>query len=71
MGWGLGDREGPRSLLLLPLRDLAGFVSTVAAFAGSSVVWRGTRFVVGRRGRMVPRAPGARAKPVVSKLGPS
>lgn len=71
MGWGLGDREGPRSLLLLPLRDLAGLVSTVAAFAGSTVVWSGTRFVVGRRGRMVAQGPGGQARTVVSKLGPS
>jgi ceramide glucosyltransferase len=57
MGWGLGDREGPRRLLLLPLRDLAGFVSTLAAFAGTTVVAGGTRFVVGRRGRLVAQGP--------------
>ena len=43
--------------LLLPLRDLAGFVSTVVAFAGTTVVWSGTRFVVGRGGRMVAQGP--------------
>jgi ceramide glucosyltransferase len=71
MGWGLGDREGPRRLLLLPLRDLAGFVSTVAAFAGTTVVWSGTRFVVGRHGRMVAQEPAGQAGAVASKLGPS
>jgi ceramide glucosyltransferase len=72
MGWGLGDREGPRRLLLLPLRDLAGFVSTVAAFAGTSVVWSGTRFVVGRRGRMVAQGPARQAGAAVKcGQGPS
>ncbi len=58
-------------LLLLPLRDLAGFVSTVAAFAGTTVVWGGTRFVVGRRGRMVAQGPAGPASAVARKLGPS
>jgi len=71
MSWGLGDREGPRGLLLLPLRDLAGVVSTVAAFAGSTVEWSGTRFVVGRGGRMVAQRPRGQVGPVASKLGPS
>jgi ceramide glucosyltransferase len=53
MAWGLGDREGLRSLPLLPLRDLAGFASTLAAFANPTVEWAGTRFVISRHGRMV------------------
>jgi ceramide glucosyltransferase len=57
MGWGLGDREGLRGLPLLPLRDLAGFVSTLAAFANPSVEWSGRRFLVGRHGRMVAQEP--------------
>jgi len=57
MAWGLGDREGLRSLPLLPLRDLAGFVSTIRAFVNPSVEWAGTRFVVGRGGRMVAQEP--------------
>jgi len=71
MGWGLGDREGPRRLLLLPLRDLAGFVSTLAAFAGTTVVAGGTRFVVRRRGRLVAQGPARPAAAAVRKLGPS
>ncbi len=54
MGWGLGDRGGLRYLALLPLRDLAGFVSTLLALAGSTVVSSGVRFVVGPGGRMIP-----------------
>jgi ceramide glucosyltransferase len=57
MGWGLGDRTGLRSLALVPLRDLAGFVSTLAAFASPTVEWSGVRFVVGRGGRMVAQEP--------------
>jgi ceramide glucosyltransferase len=54
MGWGLGDRGGLRYLALLPLRDLAGFVSTLLALSGSTVVSSGLRFVVGPGGRMIP-----------------
>jgi ceramide glucosyltransferase len=57
MGWGLGDRTGLRRVALVPLRDLAGFVSTLLAFAGPTVVWSGARFVVGRGGRMVAQEP--------------
>jgi ceramide glucosyltransferase len=57
MAWGLGDREGLRGLWLLPLRDLAGFASTLLAFARPTVNWSGERFVVGRRGRMVAQEP--------------
>lgn len=53
MGWGLGDRAGLSWVALVPLRDLAGFVSTLAAFASPTVEWSGVRFVVGRGGRMV------------------
>jgi ceramide glucosyltransferase len=54
MGWGLGDRGGLRYLALLPLRDLAGFVSTLLALFRPTVVSSGTRFVIGPGGRMIP-----------------
>jgi len=57
MAWGLGDRAGLRHLLLLPLRDLGGFVSTVVAYSRTTVTWSGARFVVGHGGRMVAREP--------------
>ncbi len=57
MAWGLGDRERLRALALLPLRDLAGFVSTLAAFADPAVEWSGKRFAVGRHGRVVTQGP--------------
>jgi ceramide glucosyltransferase len=53
MGWGLGDKVGLRYLGLVPLRDCAGMISTLAAFLSPTVVWAGARFVVGRGGRMV------------------
>jgi ceramide glucosyltransferase len=64
MGWGLGDRGGLRWLWLLPLRDLAGFVSTAMAFARPTVTWSGARFVVGRGGRMVAEE---RGRPMVAQ----
>ena len=50
---GLGDREGLRSLWLLPLRDLAGFVSWILAYVRRTTVWRGRRFTL-TRGRLRP-----------------
>jgi ceramide glucosyltransferase len=54
LAWGIGDRDGLRHLPLLPVRDLAGFVSTLLALSGPTVVSNGARFVVGPGGRMIP-----------------
>lgn len=51
----IGDREGLRSLWLLPLRDVMGLVSWALAFTQRTVVWRGAEFVLTRNGRLVPR----------------
>ncbi len=59
MGWGLGDRTGVASLALLPLRDVAGFVSTVAALCDPTVVATGQRFAVGPDGRLEALEPWA------------
>lgn len=53
---GLGDAETVRNLPLLPLRDLVGLASWMAAFSRRTVVWRGRVFDLGRDGRMVPRS---------------
>ncbi len=50
---GFRDREGLRSLWLLPLRDLVGLVSWAMAFFRQTVVWRGVRFRLTSGGRMV------------------
>lgn len=55
LGYGLGDREGLKSLLLLPLRDVAGLVSLILAFTQKTTVWREKEYVLTRDGRMVPR----------------
>lgn len=55
LGYGLGDREGLRSLPLLPLRDLAGLVSWFLALRKRTFVWRGLEFGLTRGGRIVPR----------------
>jgi ceramide glucosyltransferase len=55
MRLGLGDREGIRALPWLPLRDLAGLASWFLAFTKRSVRWRGTDFLLGRGGRLIPK----------------
>lgn len=53
LGWGLRDREGLRSLALLPFRDIAALVSFVLAYAMRTTVWREAHFVLTRDGRLV------------------
>ena len=55
LGWGFRDREGIKSLALLPLRDMAGLVFWALAFTRRVVIWRGAEFILHRDGRMVPR----------------
>lgn len=49
---GLRDPEGRWALWLLPVRDAVGLLSWVAALVSRSVVWRGVRYVLDRRGRL-------------------
>jgi len=53
LSWGLRDREGLRSLWLLPFRDIASLATWVLAFLKRTTVWRGTSFVLTRDGRLV------------------
>ena len=55
LGWGLRDREGLRSLMLLPFRDLAAVVSLFLAFMKPTTVWRDNEFNLTCDGRMVAR----------------
>jgi ceramide glucosyltransferase len=50
---GLRDREGLRSLHLLPLRDAAAFLSFFLAYAKRTTVWRGKQFTLTRDGRLL------------------
>ena len=54
LGWGLKDKEGIRSLYLLPFRDLAGIVTWFLAFTRKIVIWRGDKYKLTRNGRLVP-----------------
>jgi len=54
LGWGLRDREGLKSLALLPLRDITGLVSWLLAIMRKRVIWRGSEFNL-IRGRSVSR----------------
>jgi ceramide glucosyltransferase len=55
LGWGLGDREGLRSLGLLVFRDIASLATWLLAFTKRTTIWRGTSFVLTRDGRLVAR----------------
>jgi ceramide glucosyltransferase len=59
MGWGFRDREGLHSLPLLPLRDMAGLATWLLAFTKRTTIWRGSRFILTRDGRMVSPEGGA------------
>jgi ceramide glucosyltransferase len=52
----LEDPVAKRALWLVPLRDLLGFALWVGAFFGTTIVWRGARFRLGERGRLLPAA---------------
>jgi ceramide glucosyltransferase len=52
--WGLQDREGVRSLALLPLRDLCGLASWARVYTKRTVVWRGQELTLTRHGRLLP-----------------
>jgi ceramide glucosyltransferase len=51
----LGDREGVRTMWMLPFRDLLAIVSWSIALSKRSFVWRGHRFGLTPAGRIVPR----------------
>jgi hypothetical protein len=55
MGWGIGGREGIRSLVFLPLRDVVALVSWFLAFVKKTVIWRGTEFTLTRKGQVAIR----------------
>jgi ceramide glucosyltransferase len=50
----LEDPVARRALWLVPLRDLLGFALWIAAYLGTTIVWRGSRFRLGERGRLSP-----------------
>ncbi len=52
VGWGLQDREGLKSIALLPLRDMAALVSWVLALTKKTVIWRGSKMIITRDGRL-------------------
>jgi len=56
--WGLRDREGLRSLALLPARDVLGLVWWGLAMTKRTVVWRGAEYALSADGRLVPHAQG-------------
>ena len=57
LGWGLRDREGMRSLWLLPFRDISSLATWLLAFTKKTTVWRGASFILTKDGRLVARNP--------------
>ncbi len=57
LGGGLGDRDGLRSLALLPLRDMAGLVSWARALTKRTLTWRTSKLTLARGGRLEKREP--------------
>ena len=55
LGWGLRDREGLRSIALLPLRDITALFSWLLAFTKKTVTWRGAKFILSRDGLLLPK----------------
>jgi ceramide glucosyltransferase len=55
MRWGFRDHEGLKSLVLLPLRDMAALISWFLSFTKRKVVWRGSEFILTRDGRLISR----------------
>ena len=52
-GWGvLGDTQALRLCWLYPVRDLLGFFVWCASYAGTEIVWRGTRYQLSKGGKM-------------------
>jgi ceramide glucosyltransferase len=58
VGWFvIRDPQALRSCWLYPLRDLLGFLLWVWSFLGTTIVWRGERYRLGREGRMMTSEP--------------
>ncbi|HYB19744.1 MAG TPA: bacteriohopanetetrol glucosamine biosynthesis glycosyltransferase HpnI [Thermodesulfobacteriota bacterium] len=55
LAWGARDREGLKSLALLPLRDMAALISWVLALTKKTVVWRDSKLILTRDGRLARR----------------
>ncbi len=56
MKWGLRDGEGLKSLVLLPLRDIACLGSWVLGFIKKTVTWRGSEMTLTWNGRISDRS---------------
>jgi hypothetical protein len=51
--WGLGDRQLPKILWLVPVRDAMSFVVWITGFFSDEITWRGLRYCV-RKGKLFP-----------------
>ncbi len=60
------DRDGLRSLALLPVRDITALVSWLRAFTTRTVTWRGAEFTLTGDGRLVPKEEGRSCESLLS-----
>jgi ceramide glucosyltransferase len=51
--WGIGDRQLPKILWLIPVRDAISFIIWITAFFSDKIIWRGLRYHV-KSGQLVP-----------------
>jgi ceramide glucosyltransferase len=54
--WGLGDRQLPKILWLIPVRDAINFVIWITGFFSDKIIWRGLTYHL-RNGQLVPILP--------------
>jgi ceramide glucosyltransferase len=51
--WGIGDRQLPKILWLIPVRDAINFIVWITGFFSNKIIWRGLTYHV-RNGQLVP-----------------
>src|SRR5207245_1826873 len=51
--WGLGDRQLPKILWLIPVRDAINFIIWITGFFSDKIIWRGLTYHM-RNGQLVP-----------------
>jgi ceramide glucosyltransferase len=71
--WGIGDRQLPKILWLIPARDAISFIIWTMAFFSDKIIWRGLNYHV-KRGQLVPipsssYAPAPRPESISSIAG--
>jgi ceramide glucosyltransferase len=51
--WGIGDRQLPKILWLIPVRDAISFIIWITGFFSDRIIWRGLRYHI-KSGQLIP-----------------